>query len=206
MEPFTTVQAPSRHMVLDVDLVCEAREGKPEAMGRLLDAWVPVVISWCARLGGPTIVAEDAAQDVFERVIDRIVVLQAPEAFPSWLFQITRRVLAQHRRRAWLRYWLPGATTESADPGPDPLRVSEGAQLSLRVREALAQLPAHHREVLVLCDLEERPDTEAADFLGIPRNTVKSRLHRARAALRERLADLAPADPELLGTLTGGSP
>jgi RNA polymerase sigma factor (sigma-70 family) len=190
----------------DTDLVRAAREGVPGAMGRLLDQWVPVVIGWCARLGGPTIHPEDAAQDVFERVLDRITVLQSPEAFPSWLFQITRRVLAQHRRRAWFRRWLPDAVVEATDPAPDPQRATEGAQITLRVREALAALPSHHREVLVLCDLEERADTEAADLLGIPRNTVKSRLHRARAALRASLKDLAQADPELVGTLTGGAP
>ncbi len=193
-------------MHLDTSLVRAAREGTPADMGRLLDQWVPVVIAWCARLGGPSVNAEDAAQDVFELVLDRLDSLHEPEAFPSWLFGITRRVLAQHRRRAWLRKWVPGVPADGVDPKPDPQRESEGAQLSARVRRALASLPVHHREVLVLCDLEERADSEVATLLELPRNTVKSRLHRARASLRVQLADLAPVDEQLLGTLSGGEP
>jgi RNA polymerase sigma-70 factor (ECF subfamily) len=144
----------------------------------LVRAWGPVVLRWCARLGGPGIDPEDTAHDVILHVLSNVGQLRAPEAFPTWLFQITRREVQRHRRRAWFRHWLPGAPADAVDPGVDPAR----ADLVRKVQAALDALPAELREVLVLCDLEERPDPEAALLLAIPVGTVKSRLRRARAA------------------------
>jgi RNA polymerase sigma-70 factor (ECF subfamily) len=59
---------------------------------------------------------------------------------------------------------------------------------------ALDELPLHHREVLVLCDLEERADSEVSEMLGVPKGTVKSRLRRARLALRQQVPDLIDLD------------
>jgi len=181
-----------------IELVQAAQDDLPGAMDRLVDAWLPTVVGWCTRLGGRGVYAEDAAHDVFMKMLDRLPTLRSPGAFPAWLYGITRRVVAAHRRKAWLRRWLPGAVPDIATTQPDPGRASEQSQVATRVWAALEALPLHHREVLVLCDLEERADSEAAQILGIPRNTVKSRLRRARAALRADLMDLRD-DPVLSG-------
>ena len=167
--------------------VQQAQAEVPGALDRLCDAWLPTVLGWTLRLGGPRIDAEDAAHDVFLVVFRRLPSLAEPRAFPAWLFAITRRVVAAHRRRAWVRKWWPGNVPEQADPSPDPSDHVEQADTVMQVWTAVEQLPPHQREVLVLCDLEERPDSEAASILGVPKNTVKSRLRRARAALRTRL-------------------
>jgi RNA polymerase sigma-70 factor (ECF subfamily) len=140
--------------------------------------WGPVVLRWCARLGGPGIDPEDTAHDVILQVLGNLGQLRAPEAFSTWLFQITRREVKRHRRRAWFRHWLPGARADAVDPGQDPTRTD----IVRKVQAALDALPAELREVLVLCDLEERPDPEVALLLAIPTGTVKSRLRRARVA------------------------
>jgi RNA polymerase sigma-70 factor (ECF subfamily) len=75
------------------------------------------------------------------------------------------------------------------------------AEIVAHIRAAIRELPTHQREVLVLHDLEERPDSEVAALLGIPRNTVKSRLRRGRRALRERVVDLD--SPETLSEEVG---
>lgn len=177
--------------------------GDRVARGRLFDAWLPVVMRWCARLGGPGVDAEDATHDVFVRVLDRLPTLRDPAAFVPWLFGITRRTLAVHRRRAWLRRWVPGLAPERPDPTADPERAHAAGELADAVERALDALPADLREVLVLTDLEDRPDTEVAALLALPRGTVKSRLRRARerfeaAARREGLTErslhLAPAE------------
>ncbi len=174
-------------------LVRDAQADRPGALNQLIDHWLPVVLRWCHRLGGPGVPAEDAAQEAFETMMDRLHTLQSPDAFPTWLFGITRRTLARHRRRAWLRRWVPGiAAGDAPDPLADPVRSSEQAQVAERVWRALGAVAVHHREVLVLCDLEERADSEVAALLDIPKATVKSHLRRAREALRGELADLAP--------------
>lgn len=167
-----------------------AAEGDPAAIDALLVAWGPTVVRWCGRLGGPRIDAEDAAQDVLERVLRKLGGLRDPATFPAWLFATCRGVIAQHRRRAWLRRWV-GAPDESViDPGPR----ADADPVAAGVHAALDELSAELREVLVLCDLEERPAPEVARLVGLPEGTVRSRLRRARVdfaavARRRGLAD-----------------
>ncbi len=168
-------------------LLAAVLAGRRDARGQLFDEWLPVVMRWCMRLGGPGVDAEDATHDVFVRMLDRLPTLRDPGAFVPWLFGITRRTLAVHRRRAWWRRWVPGLEPERPDPGADPERAREEGELVEAVERTLDALPTDLREILVLCELEERPDTEVAAMLGIPRGTVKSRLRRAR----ERFEDLA---------------
>ncbi len=181
-----------------------AVEGAPGALDALCTAWLPVVLGWTVRIGGPRVDAEDAAHDVFLVVFDRLEGLRAPAAFPSWLYAITRRVVSAHRRRAWVRRWWPGEVPDHADQGAGPGRQTEQSQVAERVWAVLDQLPTHHREVLVLCDLEERADSEVAELLGLPKGTVKSRLRRARIGLRDRVGPLAlEAFPDLEAAIGG---
>ncbi|MFZ5477982.1 MAG: RNA polymerase sigma factor [Myxococcota bacterium] len=170
------------------DLLAAARRGSGEARDALIDAWLPSVVTWCARLGGPRVDPEDAAHDVFIVVLTRLDGLREPERFPSWVFGITRRVLAQHRRRAWWSRWVPGAVVDAVDPGRDPDEVAALSETSRRVQAALEELPEAQRTVLILCDLEERADSEVADLLDCPLGTVRSRLRLAR----ERFRRVAP--------------
>ena len=162
-------------------------EGVDDLQARL-DAAVPTVIGWCRRLGGPKVDADDAAQDVLLTAWKRLDSLRAAEAFDAWLYGITRRVLAAHRRRAWVRRWTPGATPDAIDPGRSPREEAELSEISREVQRILEQLPPEQREVLVLSDVEERSDSEVAALLHIPTGTVKSRLRLARGRFR-RLAD-----------------
>lgn len=189
----------------DDQLVRMAMQDAPGALDRLCARWLPVVLGWTLRMGGPRIDPEDAAHDVFIVVFRRITQLEQVDAFKSWLFGITRRVIAAHRRRAWLRRWLPGALPDRADPAPDPARQAEKSDVAGRVWDALESLPTHHREVLVLSDLEERADSEVAEMLGVPKGTVKSRLRRARLALREKVGDIAELEIPDLARANGGT-
>ena len=105
------------------ELVRAAQAGAPGALDQLVDAWLPEVLAWCMRLAPPTVQPEDAAQDAMESMIDGLDALRDPTAFPAWLYQITRRVLKRHGRRAWVRKWMPGADVpDNADDG-EPLVV-----------------------------------------------------------------------------------
>ncbi len=152
---------------------------------RLLDTWLPVVVRWCAHLGGPGVDAEDAAHDVFIVALRRLDRLYDEAHTAAWLFGITRRVLAQHRRRAWVRRWVPGLSIDPADKARGPAALVSVSETAARVQAVLDQLPAAERDVLVLCLVEERSDREVAEMLGVPHGTVKSRMRRARARFLE---------------------
>ena len=165
---------------VDVAIICAAQRDDPVAWDALLRAWAPVVLRWCSFLGGPTVDPEDAAHDVLEVVLTRLPKLRDPARFSSWLYGVTRRVLSSHRRRAWIRRWVPGVTVERVDPRGGPEQRYEASETARRVEQALGRLTVEHREVLVLCDLEEYSQGEVAALLQIPLPTVKSRLRRAR--------------------------
>lgn len=176
-------------------LIRAAQRGDADAWDPLIGLWGPMVLRWTARLGGPRIDAEDAAHDVFERVFSSVHKLRDPRAFPSWLLATTRRVVVDHRRRAWLRRWVPGLVPDVPDPSAD--RRAEADDLASAVREVLDELPAELREVLVLCEMEQRAGGEVAELLQVPLGTVKSRLRRAREqfAVLARRRGLAPDEP-----------
>lgn len=166
------------------DLVADALSDRAGAPDRLMQHLLPQVVQWCHRLGGPRVDAEDAAHDVLVVVLTRLDTLHEVERLDAWVYGITRKVLASHRRRAWLKRWVPGFMPEVGDGRPSPERLSVMSEASRGVWTILNTLSDHHREVLVLCDIEERTDLEVATLLGVPLGTVKSRLRRARQRFR----------------------
>jgi RNA polymerase sigma-70 factor (ECF subfamily) len=156
-----------------------ALSGDREAWEALVSGMLPAVLQWGRRLGGPGVDPCDVAQDVFVVAFTRLDRVADPRAFPAWLYGITRRVLAGHRRRAWLRRWVPGL--DPADCAPTDGPADERGELARQVLAALERLPAAQREVLVLCDMEERTSAEVAALIGVPHGTVRSRLRLARA-------------------------
>ncbi len=183
----------------DADLVRSARDGDQQAMDRLVDECLPHILRWTARLGGAKVDPEDAAHDVVMVLITRLHTLRDPGTFPYWLFGTTRNVVSGQRRASWLKRWVPGRDAEETAAPAVGFQTSHTAELVDRV---LDRLKTSHREVLVLCDLEERSASEAAVVLGVPAGTVKSRLRVAREAFRkvarklhveDELADVAGA-------------
>lgn len=168
-----------------LDLVQAAIEGDRAALERVIEAWLPVLYGWCRRLGAGRVDPEEAAHDVIMTLVGRIGSLERPHQLPTWLFSTCQRVVANHRRRAWLRRWLPGVSLEGR-PAPERTdAASDRRELAQHVERLLDRLPVRQREVLVLCYIEERSVAEAAELLQVPAGTVKSRLFHARAAFRK---------------------
>ncbi len=161
-----------------------ARTGEPAAREVLAVHLLYLVLPWVVRLGGPGVDRDEAAHDVLMTVLRRLDDLEGTDRLEAWTFGITRRTVASHRRRAWWRRWAASPVPERVDPAPSPLADAIDQQLSARVQAVLEELPAAQREVLVLCDVEERSHTEAAILLGVPEGTVKSRLRLGRARFR----------------------
>ncbi|MEL6347309.1 MAG: sigma-70 family RNA polymerase sigma factor [Myxococcota bacterium] len=157
--------------------------GEAGAMNQLIAAWLPMVIAWCGRLGGPKINREDAAHDVMIVVIKRHQKVDGASKFPAWLFSVTRNIISRHRRKAWLRRWVPGDVPDAADP--ISTRRPEFSDTARWVWEVLEELPDAQREALILCDLEGRTREEAAELLAVPVGTVKGRLRLGRKRFRK---------------------
>lgn len=146
------------------------------------------------RLTGNPHDAEDLTHDVFIRVFRSLHSYQ-PGTFEGWLHRITTNVfLDKMRRKQRIRFdALPeDAAYRMASTEPGPEQVYDQTHFGDDVQRALAQLSPEFRAAVVLCDIEGLSYEEIAATLGVKLGTVRSRIHRGRAQLRESLAHRAP--------------
>jgi len=148
-------------------------------------AHVRTVARWAERMGGPRVDADEVVQEVFLTVSRRRDEFRGDAKLTTWLFRITRRVVANHRRAArrrgiWAR--LTSRLSEVvAGSGPAPSDALEGRQAGDRLQHALDGLPERYRTVLVLFELDEMSTDEIARLMDRPPATIRVWLHRARA-------------------------
>jgi RNA polymerase sigma factor (sigma-70 family) len=146
------------------------------------------------RLTGNVYDAEDLTQEVFVRVF-RSLSTYTPGTFEGWLHRITTNLfLDQVRRKKRIRFDALAEDADARMPGrePDPSRAFDDSHLDDDVQAALDALPPDFRAAVVLCDIEGLTYEEIAATLGIKLGTVRSRIHRGRAQLRDALAHRAP--------------
>ena len=154
----------------------------------------PRVFRLAYRLTGNQHDAEDLTQDVFVRVF-RSLDSFVPGNFDAWVHRITTNLfLDGARRRQRIRFdaLADDADNRLADLGAGPVERFDLTHLDGEVRDALMALRPEFRAAVVLCDIEGLPYEEVADVLGVKLGTVRSRIHRGRSQLRERLAHRAP--------------
>jgi RNA polymerase sigma-70 factor (ECF subfamily) len=163
------------------------RRLEPDAVDRLYRDHAADVLGWVIRLGGPRLDAEDVAHQVFEVALDRLPGFRGESSLRTWMYGITRRVVANARRRASLWALVSIESWTGSDPGPGPDALLHASAQRKVVQRALDALNTAQREVVVLVDLEERPAAEVAELLGIPIGTVYSRVHLARRAFSDAL-------------------
>ncbi|NKX53759.1 RNA polymerase sigma factor SigE [Arthrobacter mobilis] len=147
------------------------------------------------RLTGNRHDAEDLTQEVFVRVF-RALDNFKPGTLDGWLHRITTNLfLDQARRRNRIRFDGFSEDAESRIPGkePGPERSFEFNNLDVDIQAALEELPPDFRAAVVLCDLEGLSYDEVAEALDVKLGTVRSRIHRGRTMLREKLAHRDPA-------------
>jgi len=152
------------------------------------------VARWAELLGGSRVDHEEIVQEVFLVVDRKLADFRGDAKLTTWLFRITTRVAANHRRRArrrglWARLTrrleeITPAPGTSADAG------IESEQAGRRFRRALDGLGERHREVLVMFELDEMSTDEIARVLERPPATVRVWLHRARTEFTRRWEDL----------------
>ena len=132
--------------------------------------------------------AEELAQETFLAVVKARETYEATALFRSYLYGIAFRVLKAHRRNALLRAMFTGKMPERGEPAVET-GVEAGVLAGVVLRDAVGRLERMDREMVLLREYEELSYAEIAGVLGIPVNTVKSRLFRARVALREMLTE-----------------
>lgn len=144
------------------------------------------VYRFALHMSGSETTAEDVTQEVFLALMrDAARFDRRRGTLVAFLYGIARNHVL--RSAVWERPAASEPELEPVAPGADPLGELTRQETIGSVRAAVLGLPAHYREVVVLCELQELGYAEAAAIIGCAVGTVRSRLHRARALLAERL-------------------
>ncbi|WP_433179159.1 RNA polymerase sigma factor [Actinoallomurus sp. CA-150999] len=177
------------HLPTDAELWARAVDGEPEAFGTLFDRHARAVYNHCFRRTSDWSMAEDLTSVVFlESWRRRDDVRIARETALPWFLGVANNVL-RNARRSMRRHQAALARVPPALPEPDPAddvgdRLDDERAMR-RVTELLRRLPAADRDVIELCLWDGLSYEDAATALDVPVGTVRSRLSRARARLRD---------------------
>ena len=179
------------------ELICSARSGDREAFSRLVEQNQAMAYSLAYRMTGNPEDAADLTQEAFLSAFVNLSKFDGRSAFSTWLYRLTSNLcldfLRREKRRSAHSITLEDKEGEDAaqldlpDERYSPERELERQEAENAVRRGLAALAPQHREVLVLRELEGLSYTEIAQTLGLEEGTVKSRIARARLALRDFL-------------------
>jgi RNA polymerase sigma-70 factor (ECF subfamily) len=173
--------------VTDDELVRNAQHGSRDAFEALFERYRGPIWQFFRRRVAEAARAEELAQDTLVALLEGLKRFEARTTLRAYVFGIAYHVLSAHRRKAAHRL------TEPLDFDP-PSNSPADPDAGLWVRQALRQLDEDDREILMLREYHELTYQEIADLRRLPLNTVRSRLFRARMALKEALA---PADNSL---------
>jgi RNA polymerase sigma-70 factor (ECF subfamily) len=172
-------------MMNESELLRRTRSGDEAAFGELYARHSPAVFRYALRMSGSDSAAEEVVQEVFLQVVRGCRGFDASiGSLASYLYGVARHTVA---RLGPDRGEIPIGEMEFAEDEPDPLEGLDRAQRVEAVRAAVASLPLAFREAVVLCDLEQMSYVSAAETLGLEIGTLRSRLHRARKMLLEKL-------------------
>jgi RNA polymerase sigma-70 factor (ECF subfamily) len=182
-------------------LVASCRSGDAAAFARLVELHERMVVNLSARLLGDPEEARDVAQEVFLQVYRMLGRFEGRSSLKTWIYRIAvnqchnRRRFWHRRRRDREEALDEGLLVERASGTHEgthtsPYEAARQGERARRVQSALLQLSFEHRSVLVLREVEGLTCEEVGAALGVPEGTVKSRLSRAREAMRVRLRDL----------------
>ncbi|HUH05693.1 MAG TPA: sigma-70 family RNA polymerase sigma factor [Kofleriaceae bacterium] len=181
-------------------LIRKLRERDEKAFREVVRQYSDQVYNMSYRMLGNREEAEDVAQEVFITVFKSIDSFRGDSKFSTWLYRVTAntcknriKYLARRHDRDQSEYdeaidrgGAAGAVT-APTPSPRPDRALEGVELEVKLQQAIGSLDQDHRLLVVLRDIQELSYEEICEITGLPDGTVKSRLHRARAALKKKM-------------------
>ncbi len=196
----------------DATLIARARTGDEAALLTLVERYAPRVMRFGRKLCGDDQDAQEVLQQTLLTAVSKIREFRGESQFSTWLFSIARSHCIKHRTRGGAMSASQPldersfAVAAPADSSPDEQLSKQ--QLQAALESAISALEPAQREVLVLRDVEGLSAAEVAQTLSLSVDAVKSRLHRARKSLRERLAPWfeqsapGPACPDVVELLS----
>lgn len=183
----------------DEQILEAIRDGRPEAFDQLVSRYGESIFGFGMRVCGEREDARDVVQDTLLQAFRSLKDLEHPGALRSWLYRVASNACLMKRRRS---KFAPQREVSLDDlmPGPDgpgPIEIPDAsalpedearrAQVRAIVQEAITELPADYRIVLVLRDMEQLTTRETSSALDLPETTIKMRLHRARLMVRRQI-------------------
>jgi RNA polymerase sigma-70 factor, ECF subfamily len=186
----------------EIELARELLAGRPEAFDRFVEHFRAKIFQYSWLMCGHREDAEEVAQDTLLKVFENFDQLREPERVRAWVFRIAKNACLLKRRKSVfapkqelsLDEFLPAVDHEGeqvklqiADWSNLPEDQVLRSELREVVRQAIAELPDIYRSVLLLRDIEELSTDETAQVLDVREDAVKTRLHRARLAVRQKL-------------------
>ena len=187
----------------DLKCVADVKDGRAQAFDDVVKRYQDRIFNTMCRLLGDYQEAADLTQQAFLKAYLSLDQFRGSSTFYTWLYRIAVNTALDERKR---RSRSPEVLSESfamsseedvrrldgSATSDDPEEEALGRERRLAVTRAVASLDDVHRTVLVLRDIEGLNYEEIAEVAACPRGTVKSRLHRARLMLREKLKDFMP--------------
>jgi len=186
----------------DAELARQLLEGYPGAFDRFVETYGAKVFQYSYLMCGQREDAEEVSQETLMKVFASLDQLREPERLKAWVFRIARNACYMKRRKSVfapsqelsLEEFLPAFEGDGerrklqiADWSALPDDLVLQGELRRELDQAIAELPEIYRTVILLRDVEELSTEEAAQVLEVGTDVVKTRLHRARLALRKRL-------------------
>jgi RNA polymerase sigma-70 factor (ECF subfamily) len=196
----------------EVALARDLIAGKPEAFDRFVEVFRSKIYQYAYMMCGQREDAEEVAQDSLLKVFENFGQLREPERVKAWVFRIARNECLMKRRKSVFaptqELSLDDFLPQQGQDGSRRLDIADWSALpddqALRgelrdvIQGAIQELPEIYRAVMLLRDVEELSTEEAAQVLDLSTEAVKTRLHRARLAVRQKL------DTYLKGLRAGG--
>ncbi len=177
-------------------LVRRSQAGDRHAFSQLAEQCHAQVYRWAVAQTGHPDEADDVAQDVLIRLHADLGRYRFQSRFTTWLYQVTRNLVIDHRRRHRRRSKLAARAAHGGIPTPveppDPVDAMQRADTVDAIMALFRNLPRMQREVFNLVDLQGMTPIEASALLEMNPNTVRAHLFRARRAIRSRMLERHP--------------
>jgi RNA polymerase sigma factor (sigma-70 family) len=172
------------------DLITRSSHGDDRAYGEVVRRFQDMAVGYGYSLLRDFHLAEDAAQEAFVHAYGDLASLRDPSAFPGWFRRIVYKFCDRIRRSQRAPMLTLDAALTEPSRRPTPEGAALAGELRERVESEIESLPERQRSVTVLFYMGEHSHREIGDMLGVPVNTVKTRLHRARERLTEGMTDM----------------